>query len=72
MGTPEGGGTVRSVGIAVKFSETPGEITRHAPLLGEHTVELLKQYGGYGDEEIAGLIEQGIVSQLDMTGAPSS
>jgi crotonobetainyl-CoA:carnitine CoA-transferase CaiB-like acyl-CoA transferase len=65
-------GTVRSIGIAVKFSDTPGEITRHAPLLGEHTVELLRQYGGYADDEIASLLDQGIVSQLDMTGAPAS
>lgn len=65
-------GNVKGVGIAVKFSGTPGEIARHAPLLGEHTVELLKQYGGYGDEEIARLLEAGIVRQLDMTGAPVS
>jgi crotonobetainyl-CoA:carnitine CoA-transferase CaiB-like acyl-CoA transferase len=65
-------GKVKGVGVAVKFSGTPGEITRHAPLLGEHTVELLKQYGGYGDEEIDGLLQQGIVRQLDMTGAPAS
>src|SRR5215216_2099050 len=44
-------GTVKAVGIPVKFGATPGEITRHAPLLGEHTVELLKQYGGYADDE---------------------
>ncbi|MEA2584265.1 MAG: hypothetical protein QOF33_2350 [Thermomicrobiales bacterium] len=63
-------GSVRGVGIPVKFSRTPGEIARHAPLLGEHTVELLKQYAGYGDEEIDALLKQGVVSQLDMTGAP--
>jgi crotonobetainyl-CoA:carnitine CoA-transferase CaiB-like acyl-CoA transferase len=63
-------GNVRGVGIPVKFSRTPGEIARHAPLLGEHTVELLKQYAGYGDEEIDALLKQGVVSQLDMTGAP--
>jgi crotonobetainyl-CoA:carnitine CoA-transferase CaiB-like acyl-CoA transferase len=65
-------GKVKAVGIPVKFSNTPGEITRHAPLLGEHTVEILKQYGGYGDEEVDSLLEQDIVRQLDMTGAPAS
>jgi crotonobetainyl-CoA:carnitine CoA-transferase CaiB-like acyl-CoA transferase len=55
-------GTVRGVGIAVKFQGTPGEIRRHAPLLGEHTVELLKEFGGYSDEEIGELQEQGAVN----------
>lgn len=64
-------GTVKAVGIPVKFSATPGEITRYAPLLGEHTIEILKQYGGYADGEIDSLLQQGIVRQLDMTGAPA-
>ena len=45
-------GTVRGIGIPVKYSETPGEIRRHAPLLGEHTAEILSELGGYGEEEI--------------------
>jgi crotonobetainyl-CoA:carnitine CoA-transferase CaiB-like acyl-CoA transferase len=57
-------GKVRGIGQAVKFSATPGEITRHAPLLGEHTVELLKQYGGYSDKEIQELLAEGVVRQL--------
>jgi crotonobetainyl-CoA:carnitine CoA-transferase CaiB-like acyl-CoA transferase len=65
-------GRVRGVGMAVKFSGTPGEIARHAPLLGEHTVELLRQYGGYDDTEIAALLASGTARQLDMTGAPPS
>jgi len=43
-------GTVKVVGPAVGFSETPAEITRHAPLVGEHTQEILAEAGYSGDE----------------------
>ncbi len=54
-------GTVRGVGIAVKFQGTPGEIRRPAPLLGEHTAELLQEFGGYSEPEIRDLRERGAV-----------
>jgi crotonobetainyl-CoA:carnitine CoA-transferase CaiB-like acyl-CoA transferase len=57
-----GAGRVRGVGIAVKFEDTPGEITRHAPVLGEHTGEILKEVAGYSDDQIRELQEQGVVN----------
>jgi formyl-CoA transferase len=51
-------GTVRGLGIPVKLSETPGSIRRAAPLLGEHTAEILAELG-YSDREIAELRKTG-------------
>ena len=55
-------GAVRGVGIPVKFSDTPGDIRRHAPLLGEHTAEILREYAGYDEAEVRALQEAGAVS----------
>jgi crotonobetainyl-CoA:carnitine CoA-transferase CaiB-like acyl-CoA transferase len=38
-------GVVRALGIPVKLSDTPGAIRRPAPLLGEHTKEVLREAG---------------------------
>ena len=53
-------GPVKTLGAPVKFSATPGGVTRGAPLLGEHTREVLTEYG-YGDDEIDVLICDGAV-----------
>ncbi len=47
-------GTIRALGIPVKLSDTPGAIRRPAPLLGEHTAEVLRE-AGLSDAEIAAL-----------------
>lgn len=47
-------GTINTVGIPVKLSRTPGEIRRAAPLLGEHTDEVLAEFG-YPADKIAAL-----------------
>jgi len=43
-------GKVPNIGFAVKLMGTPQEVTRHPPLLGEHTHELLKELGITGDD----------------------
>ena len=53
-------GPVRTVGFPVKFSKTPTSIERGAPLLGEHTPEVLAEVG-YADEEIEELKRSGAV-----------
>lgn len=56
-------GAIRNVGIPVKFSETPGTVRRPPPRLGEHTHEVLVEFG-YTADEIAALERQGIVKTL--------
>ena len=51
-------GPVKSLGLPVKFSETPGGVTQAAPTLGQHTRTVLAEYG-YGLPEIDALIEAG-------------
>ena len=43
-------GRTRALGLPVKLSATPGRITRAAPLLGEHTREVLAEFGFSGAE----------------------
>jgi formyl-CoA transferase len=45
-------GKVAVVNQAVKLSRTPSQIARPTPEKGEHTEEVLKEYG-YDDESIA-------------------
>jgi crotonobetainyl-CoA:carnitine CoA-transferase CaiB-like acyl-CoA transferase len=56
-------GTPRPVPVArvpVRLSETPGSIRHRAPLLGEHTDEILLGLG-YNSEAIAALREKGVI-----------
>jgi crotonobetainyl-CoA:carnitine CoA-transferase CaiB-like acyl-CoA transferase len=53
-------GEVKTVNIPVKFSETPGEILRHPPLVGEHNEEILKELG-YGGDLISEMKRNGVI-----------
>jgi crotonobetainyl-CoA:carnitine CoA-transferase CaiB-like acyl-CoA transferase len=48
-------GTIRMVGPPVRLSETPGTVRAPAPLLGEHTDQVLRERLALSDEEIARL-----------------
>jgi crotonobetainyl-CoA:carnitine CoA-transferase CaiB-like acyl-CoA transferase len=52
---------VTIAGVPIKMSRTPGGVHRRAPLLGEHTDELLGAIG-YGAGEIEALRRQSIIS----------
>jgi crotonobetainyl-CoA:carnitine CoA-transferase CaiB-like acyl-CoA transferase len=51
-------GRMKTLGPPVKFSATPGEVRHGAPLLGQHTREVLREYG-YSEAEIGKLVESG-------------
>ncbi len=53
-------GKIPGLGIPVKLSDTPGKIRHAAPLLGEHTEEILEGLGFSGDE-ITDLRKQGAI-----------
>lgn len=53
-------GEIRTTGVAVKFSETPGSIRQHPPTLGEQTDKILSEIG-YSYDEISALREESVV-----------
>ncbi|HEY4634997.1 MAG TPA: CoA transferase [Rhodospirillales bacterium] len=57
-------GAVKTIGLPVKFSGTPGKVARAAPLYGQHTREVLAE-NGYDGAEIEDLIAAGAVVAAD-------
>lgn len=55
-------GRMRTLGLPVKFSDTPGRVHGPAPLLGEHSRAILSE-AGYTDPEIDRLIDRGVVRE---------
>jgi crotonobetainyl-CoA:carnitine CoA-transferase CaiB-like acyl-CoA transferase len=53
-------GPVKTIGFPVKFSETPGAVTQAAPVLGQHTRDVLRE-NGYNEQEIQNFIDIGAV-----------
>jgi crotonobetainyl-CoA:carnitine CoA-transferase CaiB-like acyl-CoA transferase len=59
-------GPVKAIGLPIKFSQTPGGVARPAPLLGQHSREVLAEYG-WSTAEADALIASGAVRE-DSTG----
>jgi crotonobetainyl-CoA:carnitine CoA-transferase CaiB-like acyl-CoA transferase len=56
-------GPVKTLGLPVKFSGTPGGVRTGAPLYGEHTRAILAEYG-YSPDDIECLVAEGAVFAL--------
>ncbi|QFT79718.1 Formyl-coenzyme A transferase [Roseovarius sp. THAF27] len=61
-------GKYASVGCPIKLSDSPVEVTR-SPLLGEHTVEILRDVLGYDGEDLQAVLDSGAVGDPQKTAA---
>jgi crotonobetainyl-CoA:carnitine CoA-transferase CaiB-like acyl-CoA transferase len=57
-------GRTRALGLPVKLSRTPGKVSRPAPLFGEHTREVLADFG-FSASEIEALLASGAAIAAD-------
>lgn len=54
-------GPVRTLGLPIKLSETPGKVASAAPVFGQHTADVLGEYG-YSAEQIAAFADEGAIA----------
>lgn len=59
-------GTFKTTGLPVELSHTPGAIARPPPLHGEHSDEILEEFG-LSPEEVRVLRDQGAVGPRGRT-----
>ena len=55
-------GPVKTLGLPVKFSGTPGGVRTGAPVFGEHTLEVLREHG-FDDKQIEALEQEGAIER---------
>lgn len=56
-----GVGRLRHTGLLWKMSKTPGQVYRHAPLLGEHNRYVFSELLGLPEDEMAALMEEEVI-----------
>jgi len=57
-------GRLTEIGIPSTWSHTQPTPSRHAPQLGEHSIEILREFG-YADQQIDALIEIGVTASTE-------
>jgi crotonobetainyl-CoA:carnitine CoA-transferase CaiB-like acyl-CoA transferase len=55
-------GRIRSMAVPSEWSESAPQYRRHAPRLGEHTREVLRE-AGFSDEKISALVQSGAAEE---------
>jgi crotonobetainyl-CoA:carnitine CoA-transferase CaiB-like acyl-CoA transferase len=54
-------GKIKSVGCPINFHATPAGVQGPAPEFGQHTEEVLLEFGGYSWDDIAKLKEEKVI-----------
>jgi crotonobetainyl-CoA:carnitine CoA-transferase CaiB-like acyl-CoA transferase len=57
-------GAVREIRVPSTWSESQPDVRRHAPQLGEHSVEVLRE-AGLSEDQIAALVARGVTVQFE-------
>jgi crotonobetainyl-CoA:carnitine CoA-transferase CaiB-like acyl-CoA transferase len=52
----------KSIGFPLFMSETPAQLDRGAPAVGEHSAALLRELLGMAENEIAALVREGVIA----------
>ena len=58
---PELNATIKYPGFCLRFSETPCQVWRRAPLIGEHNLEIYRDELGLSIDEITLLKQAGVI-----------
>jgi crotonobetainyl-CoA:carnitine CoA-transferase CaiB-like acyl-CoA transferase len=53
---------MKIVGSPIRLSETPGEVYAPAPLLGQHSEEILEKLLGYSKQDVEVLKKENVIN----------
>jgi len=54
-------GPIRVTGVPIKLSDTPGAVSTPPPELGQHTREVLEEWLGVEESQVARLEQSGVI-----------
>jgi len=63
-------GLLKMPNVPIRLSKTPGSVRTPPPLLGEHSEAVLRDLGGYSNEEIQELLEFGVIGNSSVQVEP--